>query len=319
MKAPKLFVTGGAGFIGSEYVRQEVAGQRYSKIYVLDKLTYAGDIKRIEHEIQNAEVEFIHADIKDSLTYAKAISECDEVVHFAAESHVDRSIEDGSVFLNTNIIGTFNLLEITKHQENCRTLLISTDEVYGSTKDSGEFDENSNLNPSSNYSASKAAGDLFALANFKTFKQDLVITRCTNNYGPFQDPEKFLPVVIDSILRGKSIPVYGSGKNIREWIHISDHCDAVREVLKNGNAGEIYNIGTGHRLSNLSLIKEVAEILDKDPEVSFVADRKGHDFRYALNSEKIKNKLNWSPKVSLREGLKETLDWYSKNSWVFEK
>jgi dTDP-glucose 4,6-dehydratase len=319
MKGPKLFVTGGAGFIGSEYVRQEAAGRRYSKIYVLDKLTYAGNIKRIELEIENEKVEFIHADVKDTTLYAKAISECNEVVHFAAESHVDRSIEDGSVFLNTNVIGTYNLLEITRYQKNCRTLLVSTDEVYGSTKDLAEFDENSDLAPSSNYSASKAASDLFALANFKTFKQNLVITRCTNNYGPFQDPEKFLPVVINSFLLKKCIPVYGSGKNVREWIHISDHCDAVRKVLKNGNAGEIYNIGTGHRLSNLDLIAEVAHILKKVPEIEFVVDRKGHDFRYALNSEKVKNKMNWTPKVSLREGLKETLDWYSKNSWVFEK
>jgi dTDP-glucose 4,6-dehydratase len=319
MKGPKLFVTGGAGFIGSEYVRQEAALQRYSKIYVLDKLTYAGNIKRIEHEVKNAKVEFIHADVKDSALYAKAISECDEVVHFAAESHVDRSIEDGSVFLNTNVIGTYNLLETTRHQKECRTLLISTDEVYGSTNDLCEFDENSDLAPSSNYSASKAAGDLFALANFKTFKQNVVITRCTNNYGPFQDPEKFLPVVINSFLNDKSIPVYGNGKNVREWIHISDHCHAVRKVLKNGNAGEIYNIGTGHRLSNLNLIAEVAGILDKATEIEFVEDRKGHDFRYALNSEKVKNKTNWTPKVSLHEGLKETLDWYSKNSWVFEK
>lgn len=317
MNSLNLLITGGAGFIGSEYVRQEVALGKYSKIYVLDKLTYAGNVKRIEKEINNSSIEFIHADVSDSKSYVTALSECDEIVHFAAESHVDRSIEDGTVFLKTNILGTFNLLESVKDRKDCRVAVVSTDEVYGSTFSEDGFTESSNLEPSSNYSASKASGDLLALANFKTFNQDVVITRCTNNYGPFQDPEKFLPVVIQAILNDKTIPVYGNGENVREWIHISDHCEAIRRVLKDGKSGEIYNVGSNDRFSNLHLIQEVGNILGKVPEIKFVPDRKGHDFRYALNSEKIKNQLGWQPKINLRQGLRETLNWYKENIWVF--
>ena len=317
MKRTSLFITGGAGFIGSEYVRQEVAMGKYSKIYVLDKLTYAGNVKRIEKEIKDSSIEFIHADVSDINSYSAAISECNEIVHFAAESHVDRSIKDGAVFLKTNIVGTFNLLENLKDRKDCRVVVVSTDEVYGSTSAEDGFNETSNLDPSSNYSASKAAGDLLALANFKTFKQNVVITRCTNNYGPFQDPEKFLPVVIQGVLNKKKIPVYGTGENIREWIHISDHCEAVRRVLKDGKSGEIYNVGSNDRFSNLQLIEKVGKILGEVPEIEFVADRKGHDLRYALNSEKIKKQLGWEPKIDLQIGLRETLNWYKENSWVF--
>jgi dTDP-glucose 4,6-dehydratase len=313
MTHANLFVTGGAGFIGSEFVRQEVKLGRYSRIFVLDALTYAGNLARVQDLIDNNSIEFIHANLVQVEAYAKAIQDSDHIVHFAAETHVDRSISSGAEFVHSNIVGTFNLIESARTDLSKKIVLVSTDEVYGSTLEDSEFEEDSKLDPSSAYSASKAAGDLLGLANFKTFNQRIMISRCTNNYGPFQDSEKLIPVVIKSILQDEEIPVYGDGMNVREWIHISDHCNALRRILSDGRFGRIYNIGTGQRLTNLELIQLIGKSLGVTPKIKFVEDRKGHDFRYALDSSRISSELDWKAEVPFESGLHSTVAWYAAN------
>ena len=313
MTHPNLFVTGGAGFIGSEFLRQEVMLGRYSRIFVLDALTYAGNLARIQDLIDNNSIDFIHASLVQVEAYEKAIQDSDHIMHFAAETHVDRSISSGAEFIHSNVVGTFNLIESARSDLSKKIVLVSTDEVYGSTINDSEFEEDSKLDPSSAYSASKAAGDLVGLANFKTFNQRIMVSRCTNNYGPFQDSEKLIPVVIKSILQDEEIPVYGDGLNVREWIHISDHCNALRRILCDGKFGRIYNIGTGQRLTNLELIELIGELLGIIPKIKFVEDRKGHDFRYALDSSRISSELNWKAEVSFESGLSSTVAWYAAN------
>ncbi len=313
MTHANLFVTGGAGFIGSEFLRQEVKIGRYSRIFVLDALTYAGNLSRIQDLIDSNSIEFIHAELVQVKAYAKAIQASDHVVHFAAETHVDRSISSGEEFVHSNVVGTFNLIESARTDLSKKIVLVSTDEVYGSTPEDSEFNEDSKLDPSSAYSASKAAGDLLGLANFKTFNQRIMISRCTNNYGPFQDSEKLIPVVIKSILQDEEIPVYGDGMNVREWIHISDHCNALRRILCDGKFGRIYNIGTGQRLTNLELIELIGKSLGATPKIKFVEDRKGHDFRYALDSSRISSELDWKAEVPFESGLSSTVAWYAAN------
>ena len=319
MENKSILITGGAGFIGSQFVRDAVSNDSYSRIYVMDKLTYAGDLNRIHLEIQHQNVEFIHDDINNANNYKSLFSEIDFLVHFAAESHVDRSINNGLPFLETNIIGTYNLFEAAREFPAIKSLLVSTDEVYGSLY-TDIADENFNLNPASTYSASKASSELIALALHQTFKQNLCITRGCNTFGPFQDEEKLIPMAISRLIQGKKVPLYGDGSNIREWLYVSDHVSAISKILQLGKSGEIYNIGSNYRLSNLELIKLLLKILNLDESyIEFVEDRKGHDFRYALNSSKIRNQIVWEPKVDFLDGLKMTVDEVLKEKKIEKK
>ena len=313
MELSGVLVTGGAGFIGSEAVRQLVPHDRFKKIFIVDKLTYAGDLNRITNEINKSNVDFIEADVNEVDKYRTVLSECSAVIHFAAESHVDRSIENGMPFLKSNVLGTFSLLNATKDFTQIRNLVVSTDEVYGSFFE-GEAKEETILNPSSQYSASKASSDLIAMAQHLTHNQDILITRCSNNYGLYQASEKAIPTFIESALFGRNIPVYGSGINIREWIHVSDHVKGIFKVLDKGNSGEIYNIGTSDRLSNVELAKIILGNLHlNEDKIEFVEDRKGHDLRYALNSSKIRRNLGWEPEIDFYEGITKTIQWYKGN------
>ena len=314
MKPKSILITGGAGFIGSEFVRQIFTQGYYSKIYVLDKLTYASDLRRIENELKDKSVELLEFDVNQTNKYISVLPECAEIVHFAAESHVDRSIAEGFPFLNTNIVGTYNLLEAVRIHSTARTLLVSTDEVYGSIEKL-EASEDFNLDPSSIYSASKASADIIGVANYKTHNQDLVISRCCNNYGPFQNSEKFIPLAIDNLISGKNVPVYGDGLNVREWIHISDHVSALLLIMNLGKPGSIYNIGTSDRFSNLELLRLILSELQLDESrIDFVKDRLGHDKRYALNSSKISKELGWKPKIDFKSGIAETVRWHIANN-----
>jgi dTDP-glucose 4,6-dehydratase len=307
---PALLITGGAGFIGSEFVRQAVGSNRYSKIFVLDSLTYAADTRRISEELENSTVEFIHSDVNQTAKYNSVLSNVQSVVHFAAESHVDRSNANGMPFLESNILGTYALLEAARSHSEIRTVLVSTDEVYGSIEQ-GEFSEGSQLNPSSAYSVSKASSDLFGLAMNHTFKQDIVITRGCNTYGPFQHQEKLIPLCISKLLDGAKAPLYGDGTNIREWIYVSDHANAISEVLHKGKSGQIYNIGSGVRFSNRQIIDQLLTLLKLDWDwVEFIQDRPGHDYRYAINSQRVGTEIGWKPLVSFAEGIERTLNWY---------
>ena len=309
-----ILITGGAGFIGSEFVRKICANGRYSKIFILDKLTYAADLQRIQPELNMSNVELIVCDINDTDSYRKLLAQCDQVVHFAAESHVDRSITNGFPFLDTNIVGTFKLLETIRLNSSAKTLLVSTDEVYGSLE-TKEANESYHLNPSSIYSSSKASSDLIGMANHITHNQNIVISRCCNNYGHFQNPEKLIPLAIENLINGKKVPIYGDGNNVREWIHVQDHISALLLVLESGLPGSIYNIGTNDRLSNLELIKQILSELKMDENsIEYVKDRKGHDKRYALDSSKIRNELGWEPKVDFNSGISMTIAWHLKNN-----
>ena len=300
----KYLVTGGAGFIGSECVRQLMVDDN-NKVYVVDKLTYAADLKRLP--LTNSNLEIIELDIINFKNLTSLVQEIDVVLHFAAETHVDNSITNGYPFVKTNIEGSYEILE-TCRASNSRLIMVSTDEVYGPFN-TGEAHENDNLKPSSVYSASKAGADLLSLANIKTHNQNLVITRCCNNYGPNQNPEKFLPTVIESIRQNKKIPLYGDGKNIREWIHVKDHVRAILKLIQHWTPGEIFNIGTKDRFTNIEIVRKILSICERTEDlIDFVPDRKGHDLRYALNSEKIKNHISWIPEISIEDGLRELLE-----------
>jgi dTDP-glucose 4,6-dehydratase len=313
LKQNSILITGGAGFIGSEFARQTAKSDKFSKIFVLDALTYAGSTSRIKSEIENNRIEFIHCDINSTSEYSSVLKEVSYVAHFAAESHVDKSIEDGFPFLKSNVLGTYNLLDAVKSHSRIRTLLVSTDEVYGSI-DSGVFKEESPLMPSSVYSASKTSSDLFGLAMIRTFNQDIVITRGCNTYGPHQDTEKLIPLCISKLIRGLKAPLYGDGLNVREWINVVDHAEAITKVLQLGRSGQIYNVGTGVRFSNIQLIDQIIKLLKVEPDsVELVTDRQGHDRRYALDSSKIMSQLNWQPRISFTDGLAETVSWYTQN------
>ena len=301
-------VTGGAGFIGSAFARRILAEESnlkdVQKIIILDALTYAGKLSRISRCLEDNRFEFIHGDILDAKLVDRITQDVDVIVHFAAESHVDRSINSSSEFIKTNILGTQILLDAaTKYRK--RIICVSTDEVYGSLKD-GEAIESDKLNPSSPYSSSKASSDLVSLSYFKTHKTDVIVTRCVNNYGPFQDKEKLIPNFIDRLANGKNVPVYGSGNNVREWIHIDDHCDALERIILDGESGEIYNIGSGERFSNLEVTKLLLDYFSLDEnKIDFVKDRLGHDLRYALNWERIKKDFSWRPKRMLNTSIEE--------------
>jgi len=316
----RILVTGGAGFIGSNYVRRIIDGTfpGYSAVTVLDKLSYAGNLENLAN-IDIDSYKFIKGDICDSVLVGKLVKGNDVIVNFAAESHVDRSIQDASNFITTNIQGVQNLLDAIKKFENRRFLQISTDEVYGSVKlDSA--DENYGLFPNSPYAASKASADLLVRSYFKTFGMDVVTTRSSNNYGQNQYPEKLIPLFITNLLEGKKIPVYGSGENIRDWIHVDDNCLAIHNVLVHGKSGEIYNIGGGNEISNLELTHLILNAIGASSDsITYVADRLGHDYRYSVDSTKIRGELGFEPRIQFLNGLVETIQWYKNNEVWWRK
>ena len=312
----RLLVTGGAGFIGSNFVRKALgnAFDGISSIVVLDKLTYAGVKENLSSVIDDERLTFIHGDICDSTIVAPIINNVDAIINFAAESHVDRSISNSAEFIQTNVSGVQVLLDAIKASgKNIRFVQISTDEVYGSI-DSGSWDENCPLLPNSPYSASKAGGELLARAYHRTHELDVVITRCSNNYGPYHFPEKLIPLFITNLIEGKKVPVYGNGENVRDWLHVDDHCRAIYAVLTKGVSGEIYNIGGGRELSNNEITDLILAHMGADESsIEYVEDRKGHDLRYSVDWNKIKTELGYEPQVSFEQGLSETIEWYKNN------
>mgnify|MGYP003345533034 CR=1 FL=1 len=313
----RLLVTGGAGFIGTNYVRQIIDGNLtgISSVIVLDKLTYAGRRENLP-EKTDSKFEFIQGDICDKSLVDQLTSRVDAIINFAAESHVDRSIENSDNFIKTNVLGTHTLLEGARKNNIDNFVQISTDEVYGSISE-GSWDENCPLLPNSPYSASKSSADLVALSFSKTYGIGVKITRCSNNYGPFQYPEKIIPFFILKLMKGEKVPVYGNGLNSRDWLHVSDHCQAIHLVLTKGTPGEIYNIGGGRELTNIELTKLIISKLNKgEDSIEFVKDRLGHDFRYSVDYSKIRRDLGYFPKVNFEDGLNKTIDWYLENrSW----
>jgi dTDP-glucose 4,6-dehydratase len=316
----KLLVTGGAGFIGSAFVRLLLGSPNAPRIVNLDKLTYAGNLENLEAVAEDAHYRFVHADICDAALVDALVAEekPDAVVHFAAESHVDRSIFSPSPAFETNLRGTFTLLEAARAHQVPRFVHVSTDEVYGSLEAPREADENFPLNPSSPYSASKAGSDLLARSYFTTYRVPVVITRASNNYGPYQFPEKLLPLMISNALEGRPLPVYGDGQQVRDWLYVEDHCRAIRAVLDKGREGEIYNIGGSRSLPNLEVVQKiVAATGAAESLIRYVEDRPGHDRRYALSSAKIMRETGWTPLTSFEDGLARTIDWYRRNAdWV---
>jgi len=313
----RILVTGGAGFIGSNFVHQLLRENSSDQIVVLDKLTYAGNLRNLETPLADSRVQFVRRDICDP-SIRDVVQRCDAVVHFAAESHVDRSIEDASPFVRTNVEGTWRLIDVCRAARVGRFIHVSTDEVYGSLAPGQSANESSHLSPTSPYAASKAASDLLVLSAVKTHAFPAIITRCTNNYGPYQFPEKFIPLMISQALANKSLPVYGDGRNVRDWIHVADHCYAILLLLHKGKEGETYNIGGSCELENIVVALRILRALDR-PEslLAFVADRPAHDRRYALNCAKLRNELGWRPVWEFGRGLAETIRWYQENSaWL---
>ena len=307
----RYFITGGAGFIGSNFVdllmRTERANTELVTVY--DKLTYAGNLKNLSEWQSDPRLNIRIADICDREVLSQAMTNHDVVVHFAAESHVDRSIKSATPFVTTNVLGTLNVLEAARSNDVNTIIHISTDEVYGSLAE-GTATEESPLLPNSPYAASKAASDLLARSFYQTYNMDIRITRCSNNYGRFQYPEKLIPVVINAILRNQQIPVYGTGINVREWIHVTDHGKAILEVLQNGKPGEIYNIGSTNYLTNLELVKKICNIMGHGEElIEYVEDRLGHDFRYSIDYSKLKI-FGLPDQVDFETGLQQTVEWY---------
>jgi dTDP-glucose 4,6-dehydratase len=315
----RMLVTGGAGFIGSNFVHQILRDHPSDQIVVLDKLTYAGNLRNLEGPLKDPRVQFVRLDISDPVV-AEVAKNCDAAVHFAAESHVDRSIEDAAPFVRTNVEGTWRMIDACRASRVGRFVHVSTDEVYGSLGSEERSTESSPLLPTNPYAASKAASDLLVLSAFKTHGFPAIITRCTNNYGPFQFPEKFIPLMISQALAGQSLPVYGDGRNVRDWIHVSDHCRAVDLILRSGKEGQVYNIGGGCELQNITVARKILTTL-KRPEslLKFVTDRLAHDRRYSLDCTKLKNELDWQPRWEFERGLEETIRWYQENSaWLEE-
>ena len=316
----KLLVTGGAGFIGSAFVRLMLDGEDPPQIVNLDRLTYAGNLENLESVAGNSRYRFVRGDICDVPAVHSLIAEekPDAIVHFAAESHVDRSILAPDPVFETNLRGTFTLLEAARQLRVPRFVHVSTDEVYGSLHPPLEADEAFPLNPSSPYSASKAGSDLLARSYFTTYKVPVVITRASNNYGPYQFPEKLLPLMISNAFERKPLPVYGDGQQIRDWLYVDDHCRGVHAVLRKGREGEIYNIGGNRSLPNIEVVRKILVLTGASESlIQYVEDRPGHDRRYALSSAKITKETGWSPQRVFEEGLAHTIDWYRRNSgWV---
>jgi dTDP-glucose 4,6-dehydratase len=316
----KLLVTGGAGFIGSNFVRMALTDKfpdfNVEQLTVLDLLTYAGDEENLKPVSSDKRYKFVKGDIRDRKLAKKLMQEADQVVHFAAESHVDRSIEGGSEFVSTNVMGTQVLLDAAKSTNIKRFVHVSTDEVYGSISE-GSWPEDHPLLPNSPYSASKAGSDLLVRAYNRTHKLDTVITRCSNNYGQYQFPEKVMPLFITNIIEGKKVPLYGNGLNVRDWLHVDDHCRGIALALTKGRAGEVYNIGGGTELTNVELTHKILKAMGVGEEfIQPVEDRKGHDLRYSVDISKIDKELGYSPQVNFEEGLIQTINWYkNKEAW----
>ena len=315
MNMRRILVTGGAGFIGSNLVHHlqthSVLNSEKLEITILDALTYAGDVDNLSGLPDPQMMKFVHGDVRDWDLVQRLVQENDEIFHLAAESHVDRSIANPGIFIETNVQGTLNILEASRKFAR-RVLLVSTDEVYGSLA-TGFADEDYPLNPSSPYSASKASADLLAISFHKTFGLDVVISRCSNNYGPRQYPEKLIPQSINKILKGEKIPVYGNGQNVRDWIHVEDHCSGLLLAMSKGESGRIYNFGDVDKLANIQIIEMLLETTGGSIDlIEFVEDRLGHDFRYAINASRAKNELGWEPKENLSKNLSKIVDWYRR-------
>ncbi|MCI5115006.1 MAG: dTDP-glucose 4,6-dehydratase [Candidatus Electrothrix sp. AW1] len=336
--AKTVLVTGGCGFIGANFVRLLLETRQDWQIVNLDKLTYAGNLLNLEDVSKNLTYRFVRGDICDQVLLDDLFQEeqIDTVVHFAAESHVDRSITGPAEFIRTNITGTFTLLEVAKkswldnglHSDQCRFLHVSTDEVYGSLGETGYFTEHTPYDPRSPYSASKASSDHLVRAYFHTYGLPILITNCSNNYGPYQFPEKLIPLMLNNGRQGKDLPVYGDGGNVRDWLYVQDHCEAIVRVLEQGRLGESYNIGGHNEKNNLQVVELLCDMLDEQlgllPSgkerrslITFVKDRLGHDRRYAIDAEKIDQELGWTPKYTFEQGMKKTVTWYLDNqAWM---
>ncbi len=314
----KLLITGGAGFIGSCFVRYMLKNHPDYKIINLDALTYAGNLDNLKDVETNPNYSFVHGNICDKQLVDSLMSQVDACVNFAAESHVDRSITGPEIFIQTNVGGTLNLLEMAKKHKISRYLQVSTDEVYGTLGKTGYFTETTPLAPNSPYSASKASADMLVRAYYETYKMPVLTTRCSNNYGPYQFPEKLIPLFISNLLKGEKVPVYGDGMNIRDWLYVYDHCSAIDTVLHKGRLGEVYNIGGNNEKANIEITKLLIKELGRDESsIKYVEDRLGHDRRYAIDSSKIQNELGWHPSVTFEEGIKITIDWYLNNQdWI---
>ena len=317
-----ILVTGGAGFIGSNFVHFMLNKHSNYKIINFDALTYAGNLENLFTIEHNPNYTFVKGDICNKEQVAKAFHEhsIDTVVHFAAESHVDRSITGPAVFVQTNVVGTQVLLDVSREIGIEKFLHVSTDEVYGSLGATGYFTEETSLHPNSPYSASKASSDMLVLAYQHTFGFPGIVTRCSNNYGPYQFPEKLIPLLIANALNDKSIPVYGDGLNVRDWLYVEDHCSALDVVLHHGKIGDVYNIGGNNEWKNIDIVKLVLKEIGK-PEslITYVKDRPGHDMRYAIDAAKIKNELDWVPSYQFENGIKKTVQWYLQNKQWWER
>lgn len=314
----KILVTGGAGFIGSCFIRYILDKYQDYKVINLDILSYAGNQDNLKDIENNPNYTFIKGDIADRNIIGELFQEVDSCINFAAETHVDRSISGPAIFIQTNVMGTQNLLYLAKEFKLDRFLQVSTDEVYGSLGNEGYFTENTPLAPNSPYSASKASADLLVRSYFKTYKTPVLITRCSNNYGPYQYPEKLIPLFISNALKDKPVPVYGDGLNVRDWLYVYDHCSAIDVVFHKGREGEVYNIGGNNEKTNLEITEIILNKLNKPLSLKkFVEDRLGHDRRYAIDSSKIQNELDWQPEMDFETGIETTINWYLSNpEWI---
>lgn len=314
----KLLVTGGAGFIGSCFVRHILNKYADYKVINLDALTYCGNLENLKDVEHNPNYKFVHGNICDRKLVRELVAEVDCIVNFAAESHVDNSIKHPEVFIETNVQGTLNLLQSAKEIGIERYLQVSTDEVYGTLGKTGYFYETTPIAPNSPYSASKASADLLVRAFYETYKLPVLTTRCSNNYGPYQFPEKLIPFFISKLLRGEKVPVYGDGLNVRDWLYVYDHCAAIDTVLHKGRLGEVYNIGGHNEKTNMEITHLILEAMGKDDSsIEYVTDRLGHDRRYAISNDKITSELGWAPSVTFEQGIKMTIDWYLNNQeWI---
>ncbi len=314
----KLLVTGGAGFIGSCFVRHILNKYSDYKVINLDALTYCGNLENLNDVKDNPNYTFVKGNICDKKLVQDLISEVDCVINFAAESHVDNSIKNPEIFVETNVQGTLNLLQTSKELGIERFLQVSTDEVYGTLGKTGYFYETTPLAPNSPYSASKASADLLVRAYYETYKMPVLNTRCSNNYGPYQYPEKLIPFFISQLFKGEKVPVYGDGLNVRDWLYVYDHCEAIDVVLHKGNVGEVYNIGGHNEKTNLEITHLILKAMGKDESsIKYVEDRLGHDRRYAISNDKITSELGWKPSLTFEEGIRLTIDWYLNNQeWM---
>jgi len=309
----KLLVTGGAGFIGSHFIRHMLSSYPDYQIINLDKLTYAGNLDNCNDYATHSNYRFVEGDIADRKRVNELAKDVDAIINFAAETHVDNSIKDSAQFIQTNVMGTQVLLEAAKKYGHQHYVQVSTDEVYGDLAE-GHFTEASPLKPSSPYSASKAAGDMLCLAYHRTHGMPIVITRCSNNYGTHQFPEKLIPYFIQTLIKGENVPVYGDGSNIRDWLHVSDHAQAIDAALHHGKMGEVYNVGANEEHTNLEITKRLLELMElPEDRIEFVTDRPGHDIRYAIDSSKIQTELGWKPRIEFEQGFEEMVEWYSNS------